>query len=1045
MRFSYAEHKSQLTTPTQSNGPSVSNMSFPIKCCFAVLGLIFTVENSFGAEIEFNRDIRPILSNHCFQCHGPDSNTRHAGLRLDLRESALRETDSGTVAIVPGNPSASELLKRVSSTDPLEQMPPDDGPKRLNENQVDLLTRWIEQGAEYQSHWAFNSPVRSELPEPTHRTWERNEIDRFVASKLDVEGLNPAPKASKETLIRRVAFDLTGLPPTLEEIEAFLNDDSEQAYEKIVDHYLSKPAYGEHMARHWLDLARYADTNGYQYDTERQQWVWRDWVIDAYNRNLPFDEFTVQQLAGDLLPNATPNQRLATGFNRNHGITIEGGIIDEEYRTEYVMDRLVTTSSVFMGLTMGCARCHDHKFDPISQKEFYGLYAFFNQVPERGMRGFAPQEKISSPLARDEMQKLSAELASLKAELAKPLDVDAHIDDWAKMIASSEQTGWQILTPESLKSSGGSMLTQLDDASILVGGANPGHDIYEISAKTESNHITAIRLEALTHPSLPGSGPGRHSNSNFVLSEFELVAVAIRDPAKSQTVKFTRAVADYSQANYEVAKTIDGTVANSNGWAVDGPTRKEPATAMFVAARPFGYEGGTELRFRLRHEANFATHGIGRPRLSLTTDDAQHLSLQGIPHDIRQIAQKTKESRSPEEAKTLHDYFLVHNRVRKPIEERVAKIEKQVAAAIPATMIMQDLPKPRETFVLNRGQYNEPTERVDPGVPTVFPASVSNAPRNRLDFANWLTHPEHPLTARVAVNRYWQRLFGFGLVKTSEDFGVQGELPSHPKLLDWLATEFVRSGWDIKHIQRLMVTSATYRQTSHVGAEAYRQDPENRLLSRGPRMRLDGEEVRDAALAVSGLLQPQLGGPSVYPYQPKGLWMELNNRPGYSKEYPQGQGADLYRRSLYTFWKRTVPSPMLKTFDAPEREFCTVRRSRTNTPLQALLLLNGPQFVEAARHLGQRMIEEGGSTTEERIRFGFRLVTARTPTQSELGILLEEFQSTLARVKQDAAQAESILQAGESQVPDGIERAELAAYTNVARLLFNLNEAITKG
>ncbi|MCA8988192.1 MAG: PSD1 domain-containing protein [Planctomycetaceae bacterium] len=1011
----------------------------------SVVTVLLLVSISLGEEIRFNRDILPILSNHCFQCHGPDAKTREAGLRLDVRDSALQESESGSIAIVAGDPVASELMLRITSADPDVQMPPVDGPKKLTDKQIQLLTEWIRQGANYESHWAFVSPVRPEVPQVVDRSWVKNEIDEFVGKNIVEAGLKPAPEATKETLIRRVAFDLTGLPPTLEEIDAFLSDQTPQAYERVVDYYLSRPAYGEHMSRHWLDLARYADTNGYQYDTERQQWVWRDWVIDAYNRNLPFDEFTVQQLAGDLLPNATPQQRLATGFNRNHGITIEGGIIDEEYRTEYVMDRLVTTSAVWMGLTMGCARCHDHKYDPISQKEFYGLYAFFNQVPERGMNGFAPQEIIPSPLVDASLKEFSRELEELKAELAQPLDVEQLLDAWAKELASSGQTGWQILSPETMKSSGGSTLTKQEDNSILAGGENPQHDIYEITAFSGSQNMTAVRLEALTHPSLPAGGPGRHSNSNFVLSEFELTAVSVQNPTDPKVIKFARAEADYSQANYEVARTIDGTVANNNGWAVDGPTRKEPATAMFVASEPFGFEGGTELRFRLRHEANFATHGIGRPRLSVTTDDSQQLTLQGIPHGIRKIAGKEKSTRSPEELETLTKYFLAHNQIRKPLEDRVAVLEKQISAAIPATMIMQDLPQPRETFVLNRGQYNEPTDRVEPGVPGVFPELTTNAPRNRLDFANWLTDPRHPLTARVAVNRYWQRLFGVGLVKTSEDFGVQGELPSHPELLDWLATEFVQSGWNIKHIQRLMVTSATYRQSSHVGQASFLQDPENRILARGPRMRLDGEEVRDAALAISGLLQQQLGGRSVYPYQPPGLWMELNNRPGYSKEYPQGKGEDLYRRSLYTFWKRTVPSPMLKTFDAPEREFCTVKRSRTNTPLQALLLLNGPQFVEAARHLAERMLKEGGSTTEEHIQYGFRLVTARSPSQAEVDILKEEFQSSLVRFERDTTSADAILKVGESPASNELNQNELAAMTGVARLLLNLNEAITKG
>jgi hypothetical protein len=709
------------------------------------------------------------------------------------------------------------------------------------------------------------------------------------------------------------------------------------------------------------------------------------------------------------------------------------------------MDRLVTTGEVWLGLTIGCARCHDHKFDPISQKEFYQLYAFFNQVPERGMRGFAPQQSIPSPLASSQQQELDAELTRLRTELKKPANIDQHLDRWANQIAGTPAGGWHVLTPLSMKASGGTKLTKLPDDSILAGGANPQKDVYEITARTNATKLTAVRLEALTHNSLPGGGPGRHSNSNFVLSEFEVTAVSLKDSSKTQQVKFARAIADYSQASYEVAKAIDGTVANNNGWAVDGPTRKVPATAMFIAAAPFGFDGGTELHFRLRHEASFKTHGVGRPRLSITSDPSDTLQLQGVPADIRLVAAKARDQRSNAENKTLLEYFLAHHNPLKATQQRIAAIEKQKAATFPTTMIMQDMAQSRATHILNRGQYNEPTDRVSSSVPAIFPSMPKNAPPNRLGFARWLVDPAHPLTARVAVNRYWQRMFGIGLVKTSEDFGVQGELPSHPGLLDWLALEFVQSGWDVKHIQRLIVNSATYRQTSHVGAKEYSRDPENRLLARGPRMRLDAEEIRDAALRISGLLVRKVGGKSVYPYQPKGLWLELNNRPGYSKEYPRGSGDDLHRRSMYTFWKRTVPSPMLKTLDAPEREFCTIRRSRTNTPLQALLLMNGPQFVEAARHLGARMMKEGGQSLDERITYGFQLVTARKPTDDELAVFREAYKTDLKLYDGDEAAAMKLLQVGDSSIDTELNKAELAAFTGVARLLLNLNEAITKG
>ncbi len=1004
--------------------------------------LLFGLSTGRADEIGFNRDVRPILSNHCFACHGPDAATREAGLRLDQRQAAVAVGESGARAIVPGDPKGSELLRRVTAHDTDERMPPADGPAQLSDEQIRTLTQWIEQGAEYQPHWAFVPPQIVTVPDDGGSQWIRNDIDRFVLARLRDNRLRPAKQASRATLIRRVAFDLTGLPPTISEIDAFLADMSPNAFERMVDGYLSSPAYGEHMARHWLDLARYADSNGYQYDTERQQWVWRDWVIDAYNRNKPFDEFTIEQLAGDLIPNATPQQRLATGFNRNHGVTIEGGVIDEEYRTEYVMDRLVTTGSTWLGLTVGCARCHDHKFDPLSQKEFYQLLAFFNQVPERGLNGFAPQERIPSPLAKSRFEQLDRKIAEARKELAAPASLERELAEWIRQVRAA--SGWNLLTPSRATSSGGSTLAQQTDGSLIAGGANPRLDIYDIIGRTKMTGITAVRLEALTHPSLPGGGPGRHSNSNFVLSEFELTAVSVAEPARTKRVKFVKAIADYSQKNYEISKAIDGTVANNNGWAVDGPTRKIKATAMFIADQPFGFDAGTELRFRLRHEANFATHGIGRPRLSISNGSPNTLALTGVPGGIRDAARKPQSARTAVESKLLRDYFLEHHNPLDDLKQRIAELQRRKAEAFPPTMVMRDQPGVRKTHVLNRGQYNEPTDAVDPGVPTVFPPMPSDVPQNRLGFAKWLTHPNHPLTSRVAVNRYWQRLFGTGLVKTAEDFGVQGELPSHPELLDWLSREFIRTGWDIKRMHKLIVSSATYRQSSQVGPAAYRRDPENRLLARGPRMRLDAEEVRDACLAASGLLLSQVGGRSVYPYQPEGLWLELNNRPGYSRAYPHAKTGDqLYRRSIYTFWKRTVPSPMLKTFDAPEREFCTVRRSRTNTPLQALVLLNGPQFVEAARHLGQRMLNRKGSV-DDRIAWAFRMVTSRKPAEQEIPVLRESYDAALRRARHDPSVVTKLLAVGESK-SEGTSPPELAAFTSVARLLLNLNEAITKG
>lgn len=1028
---------------------TASSEKIAIQCfsiaIFACLQFCFLTQLC-AQDISFSRDIQPILADNCFQCHGFDANTREADLRLDTWDGATGELLSGEgSAVVPGEPGESVLLQRVNSDDKYSVMPPPGSEKSLTQSQKELLRKWISQGAKYENHWAFEQPQNAPLPEIKNKSWPRNLIDHFVLTQLEKKGINPSPAADKRTLIRRVAFDLTGLPPTKEQIDRFLGDDSDDAYEKMVDRYLASPSYGEHMTRHWLDLARYADTSGYQYDRERSMWVWRDWVINAYNSNMPFDQFTVEQLAGDLLPNATPQQILATGFNRNHPITIEGGVIDEEYRTEYVIDRLNTTATVWMGLTVGCSRCHDHKFDPISQKEFYQLTAFFNQVAERGLNGFEPMQQIASPLAepvdptvQQKMDDLKTQIDKLKAEPSA-----AEVNQWAKEIATTTNTKWQILDPVKMSSSGGSILVRQDDKSILAGGANPNKDVYEIASSTQETMITAIRLECLTDDSLPGGGPGRHSNSNFVLSEFELVAVSIADPNQRQTIKFSKAIADYSQANYEIAKAIDGTVSGNNGWAVDGPTRKKPATAIFIATAPFGFEGGTELKFRLRHEANFATHGIGRPRLSLTTATPDSLALDALPDDVLVAARKHSNQRSQKERLALNDALKqVRSQKTTALQNQFDQISP--LSKYPKTMVMKDLAKPRSTYILERGQYDLKREEVAADVPAILNQFRSDLPRNRLGFANWLTDPDHPLTARVAVNRYWQMLFGRGLVGSVEDFGTQGDWPTHPELLDALAIEFVDSGWNVKAMLRLILNSATYRQSSKSNAESLEQDPKNQWLVRGPRFRLDAEQIRDQALALSGLLNQKIGGPSVYPYQPDGLWLELNNRPGLSRKYVEGTGDELYRRSMYTFWKRTVLSPMMQTFDATGREFCTARRFRTNTPLQALLLLNGPQFVEAARHFGKRMIVEGGDNSQSRIKFGFEMATSRLPDEVELAILTTYLENRLDHYRSNPKAAIKMLRVGQSAQNNELDSIEHAAWMDVARTLLNLDETINR-
>ena len=1014
----------------------------------ACIGWTFPVgAHDQQSEIRFNRDVRPILANNCYSCHGFDPTQREAGLRLDTSEGATAELESGEGnAIVPGDPERSLLMRRIVSADEDERMPPSHTGKRLTESEQETLRQWIRQGAQYEAHWAFVAPQRQTRPQVFQENWSRNWIDDFILARLEKEGLQPSAEADRRTLIRRVAFDTTGLPPEPDEIERFLQDSAVDAYDKMVDRYLASKHYGEHRARLWLDLARYADTSGYQYDQERTMWVWRDWVIHAYNQNMPFDEFTVQQLAGDLLPDPQPAQVLATGFNRNHPITIEGGVIDEEYRTEYVIDRLNTTATVWMGLTVGCARCHDHKFDPISQKEFYQLSAFFNQLPERGLNGFDPKRKIVSPLAKplDEATRKRIEaLEKDRDRVQGPVD-ERVLEEWSRNLRATPVTQWDILIPHTMTSTGGSQLTLQADHSWLAGGANPQKDIYEVTAHTEQTGITAIQLECLTDPSLPGGGPGRHSNSNFVLSEFELLAVSQQDPTQRKQIQFQKAIADYSQANYEIQKAIDGSVSGNNGWAVDGPTRKQPATAIFIASEPFGFEGGTELRFRLRHEATFATHGIGRPRLATSRQPAEVIRLETVPAEIRRIAALTAGQRSKEEKASLSTW-VANERAK-----RSGQLKSEIDALrqvnqYPPTMIMQELPTPRATHVLQMGQYDRPGETVYPGVPNVLLPMPVEAPANRLGFAKWLVNPAHPLTARVAVNRYWQEIFGTGIVSTPEDFGIQGEWPTHPALLDELALEFIDSDWNVKSMLRLLLTSATYRQSSQVSDALRERDRDNHLLARGPRYRLDAEEIRDQALAVSGLLVREVGGPSVYPYQPAGLWLELNNRPGLSKAYPPGKGSALYRRGMYTFWKRTVLSPMLKTLDAPDREFCTVRRSRTNTPLQALLLLQGPQFVEAARQMAARMMKEGGNDAASRMTFGFQLVTARLPSVEERQILQRLYQQRLEQFQQDPIAAQAMLSVGDSARDTDLDLAEHAAWTVIARLLLNLDETINKG
>jgi len=1025
------------------------------------------------SPVDYNRDIRPILTSKCFKCHGPDERARKAGLRLDIREHATRASGLGGTAIVPGKPAESELVKRIGSADDNFMMPPPASNKKLTAAEKGLLKKWIEQGAEYQPHWSIIPPKRPTLPEVKNASWPRNSIDYFILARLEAEGLRPSPEANRATLIRRVTFDLTGLPPTPAEVDAFLADTSSDAYEKLVDRLLASSRYGERMAIEWLDAARFADTHGYHIDSGRDMSRWREWVIDSFNSNLPFDQFTIEQLAGDLLPGATVEQKIASGFNRNHMINFEGGAIPEEYHNAYIVDRVNTTGTVWLGLTIGCAQCHEHKYDPITQKEYYQLYAFFHNVPENGLDGragnAAPLLKIPTAAQQQSLDRLAASIKEIETRVNGPMpETDAAQAEWEKSAAAPTKTEWTVLDPSELKSQGAATLTKLDDKSILVSGDNPATERYTLEVDTGVSAITAIRVEALPDDSLIAKGPGRSVNGNIVLTD---VRVAAGVPGVDPTaIKLKSASADFSQKDFPVANAIDD--KPDTGWAIHPEVGKAHA-AVFEAENPIVVAKGdpsndsiwkTRLVVTLDFQSKFSQHQFGRFRVSVTNSTDPHESKK-TPAKLQEILAVESEKRTDQQRAELRNFYRSNFSAEfKQLNEQLANLRKEqtdIEKKIPTTMVMQEMDKPRDTFMLIRGQYDKKGDQVTAAVPASFGRLPGNAPANRLGLAQWLVDPAQPLTARVIVNRYWQTYFGTGLVKTAEDFGSQGEWPSHPELLDWLATEFMQPSsmvqqfngstaqrWDIKHLQRLIVTSATYRQSSAVTPALVAKDPENRLLARGPRLRLQVEFIRDQALAISGLLNGEIGGHSVSPYQPPGIWEELASRQDgknwTAQEYVQSHGKDLYRRTMYTFIKRTAPPPSLVTFDAPDRETCTVRRSRTNTPLQALILMNDPTYVEASRKLAERLMKEA-ATRDDRIVLAFRLATARPPSLDELSLLRRLFDQQLAVYRANPQAASKLLVVGESPPDEKLDAAELAAWTMVANVILNLDETVTKG
>jgi hypothetical protein len=990
-----------------------------------------TPAGTSAPKVRFNRDIRPILSSRCFKCHGPD--LKKGGLNLQDRESALKELKSGHVAIVPGKSDDSELMERVGTTLEAERMPPKGKAAPLTKKEIATLRAWIDQGAQYEEHWSYVKPVRRPAPAVKNTDWPRNAIDYFVLARLEKEGLTPSREADRETLIRRVTLDLTGLPPTLDEVDAFLADRSPSAYDKVVDRLLASLPYGEHQARPWLDMARYADTNGYEKDDRRTIWPYRDWVINAFNRDLPFDQFTIEQIAGDLLPHATPDQKVATGFHRNTMVNTEGGTDDEEFRVAAIVDRVNTTMAVWMGTTMACAQCHNHKYDPFQQKEYYQLFAFFNNTADRG-RSNDPQMPLFSAEQLARRNQIQKETDRLQAVLNTPTpQLAAAQAKWEQSLAGKTVV-WTTLEPVGLKSAKGTTLARQPDGSIRAGGKSPETDTYTVVVHTKRTGITAFRLEVLPDKSLPNGGPGR-AGGNFVLTELRVTASSKANPA--QKVALQNPSSDFAQHGFPVAAAIAGNV--KSGWAL-APQVGRAHVAAFETRQDTGFQGGTTLTFTFEQSYG-GKHTLGRFRLSAATAP-RPVRMSQVPDGVSKILAAAPASRTAAQKDELARYYRSIAPELAKVREQLASLARQQAAIRPATtLILQELPTPRATHIQIRGNHKNLGAKVSPAVPAKWHPLPKGEPTNRLGLARWLVDPNNPLVGRVTMNRVWARYFGRGFVETSEDFGAQGEPPTHPELLDWLAAEFVRQKWSLKAMHKLIVTSATYRQSSRVTPELYQRDQFNRLLARGPRFRMAAEVVRDNALAVSGLLNRKVGGPSVFPYQPDGIWFN----PYSGDRWVISTSGDQYRRGLYTFWRRTAPYAAFTAFDAPSREVCTERRARTNTPLQALATMNDKAFVEPAAALARRVMGEVNLGDKERAVHGFRLCVARKPRAVELNLLLGLYRQNLEKYKKDPAAARALATSGLAPPPREMNTAELAAWTVVANVLMNLDETLTKG
>lgn len=1021
--------------------------------------------------IDFNYHVKPILSDKCFACHGPDLANQKGDLRLDTQEGAYHTNlENGGHPIVPGDITKSVVYKKISSEDPENMMPPPESNLELSEYEIEIIKKWIAQGAEYKPHWAFTKPAEVSVPEIKKEEWANNGIDHFIAKKLENTGLGTSPEADKEQLIRRVAFDLTGLPPTAGEIEEFMEDDSPEAYENLVDRLLASPHYGERMASEWLDVARYADSHGYQDDRPRTMWPWRDWVINAYNKNLSYDDFVTWQLAGDLLPNATFEQKLASGFNRNHAITQEGGIIEEEYLVEYAADRVQTFGTAFIGLTVQCARCHDHKYDPLSQKEYYQFFSFFNNNKERGKISYS--DLAPYPSIKYENAQLESEVEEVKLMLdrleQKHQDFKPEID---KDVLKTwfDQLDWKALEKSGLEAR---YLMDYQEAGTMkdeVSGEFAGSINFKLPLTitrpetVPGKYGKALKFDGTNTLTIGDVGDFEHYDK-FSLGGW----INYSETPTNTTGILSRRNGEHNRSGYGLYLGKDNTlrlqVVHSLSRLVEIKTKlkipKDQWVNVYGTYDGSGKASGASLFVNgVKQVVEILSDNLGAGSILVGTQltvgnwmirAKERSNLGGFKGAIDDISVYNRQL-SPMEVKYLYDqqpiydHEVVYNTYVKRENEEVARIQtsldslRAIDTTIPYVMIMEELDSIKPAYILARGVYNAHGEKVTRATPESILKFSKDLPQNRLGLAQWLFDEEHPLTSRVIVNRYWQMLFGKGLVSTPEDFGNQGALPSHPELLDWLALELIHTDWDMKKMVKLMVMSATYRQSSVINPKKFRKDPENTYLSRGPYKKLTAEMIRDQALAASGLLNRKIGGKWVKPYQPPGIWKEMANQIGENK-YRQSRGNDLYRRSVYTYWKRTIPVPSMLTFDASERAMCTVKRQSTSTPLQSLVLLNDPQYVEASRRLSEHLIANGSEQPEEWIAGGFKTLVTREPSEDEIEMLVSIYNSELQRFGENQSSGVKLIKIGESDINGNIDQKRLAALTVVINAILNLDE-----